>query len=280
MRDRLAPMADDPYRPSPAEPSAELAKLAAEGSARMRAAKPAKPVLAPDRKGDQLRAALGDRYFSPLRVVGLSAVALGVLLVVAAVVAWPAGRDGSTGEAAAIGIRASSRCSPGSSCRRPMRRSARAPARSTLSGDGSARFPSAWRATSRRSSTIPRRSAGWTSSFSGSRRPRCRATASCWASGAPRTPAPASSSDSGDTVRVRSGTIVSPATQLRVFTIYRNTRIPSVRPSSGGSRARPHPPQSSAGARVDPALLTASRQNRQYGDGLLDDVRGLLQVVS
>jgi hypothetical protein len=31
---------------------------------------------------------------------------------------------------------------------------------------------------------------------------------------------------SGDTVRVRSGTIVSPARQLRVLTIYRNSRIP------------------------------------------------------
>jgi hypothetical protein len=31
---------------------------------------------------------------------------------------------------------------------------------------------------------------------------------------------------SGEKIRVRSGTIVSPATQLRVLTIYRNTRIP------------------------------------------------------
>jgi hypothetical protein len=216
-------MSDDPYRPSPAEPNAELAKLAAEGNARMRAAKPAKPVLAPDPKADELRAALGDLYFSPVRVAALSAVALGLLLVVVAAVAWSA-----TGESlgAAIGFSGLVLLFAGL-----IASSTEAAQRAT---------PAQVDAERRWVGALPFRLEGYLEALEHEPEVQCRLDFALeWASAA------AMPSDdivlgvwgtqdtgariegrSGDTVRVRSGPIVSPATQLRVLTIYRNTRIP------------------------------------------------------
>ncbi len=214
-------MPDDPYRPPPAEPSAELAKLAAEGIARMRAAKPAKPALAPDPKGDQLRAALGDRYFSPLRVVGLSALALSLPLVVVGVVA-----PSATGEAMGV----------------PVVGVVLLVAGIIVSSTDAAKraTPGQVDAERRWVGALPFRLEGYLEALEHEPERECRLDVELqWESAA------AMPSDdillgvwgtqdtgariherSGDTVRVRSGTIVSPATQLRVLTIYRNTRIP------------------------------------------------------
>jgi hypothetical protein len=216
-------MPDDPYRPPPAEPSAELAKLAAEGRARMRAAKPAKPALAPDPKGDELRAALGGRYFSALRVAGLSAVALGVLLLVVTAVAWSA-TDAAVGwvieTSGVVSLLAGIIVSSTDEAKRA----------SPAQVDAERRWVGA----------LPFRLEGYFEVLEHHPEEECRLDVELQWESAAATP----SDDillgvwgtqdtgarirerSGDTVKVRSGPIVSPATQLRVLTIYRNTRIP------------------------------------------------------
>jgi hypothetical protein len=214
-------MSDDPYRPPPAEPSAELAKLAAEGRARMRAAKPERPALAPDPKGDELRAALGGRYFSPTRVAGLSAVAVGLLLLVVAVVAL-----GGSGEAATVGITGLVSLVAGLI---------------VSSTDAAKRAsPAQVDAERRWVGALPFRLEGYLQALEHEPQRECQLDVELqWA------PAAAMPSDdillgvwatqdtgarlrqrSGETIHVRSGPIVSPATQLRVLTIYHNTRIP------------------------------------------------------